>query len=478
MRISKSKYVSFCTCPKNFYLQVYKKELEEVDEGVADRYVQGHIVGEWATKLFDNVQNVMTYCDDGKPDYEVMAQKTSDIVSTTPAIAEATFTTDNLYCQVDILQNNGDGSYDIFEVKSSASVKEVHYIDVAFQKFVLESCGVKVRNCYVVHVNNKYERFGEIEPKQLFTITNVNEEIEKDYSQVADNLKKIESVLSLKNELNIEVGSQCKHPYICGFYKYCHQNCPSDIDLLIAKKKNCEKLSARHNFIASCNIKGVDYVDKQAIKAFLEPIKYPIYFFDFETYNLPIPQFNGIHPYQQIPFQYSIHVLTGNDDKVLEKHDYLANVTGDPRAELVKCLLQDIKDDGGTIISYNMTFEKTRIKELAQAFPKYEAELLALNERMIDLYDVFKNRLYYKKEMETSFSIKSVLPALFPNNKTLDYKSLIGVQHGSEASSTFLKLKTMSQSECETMRENLINYCSLDTYAMVKIYQHLCEITK
>ena len=132
--------------------------------------------------------------------------------------------------------------------------------------------------------------------------------------------------------------------------------------------------------------------------------------------------------------------------------------------------------ESGSIIAYNDSFEKSRIKELAHLVTNKKKELFALIDRFVDLADVFQKGYCYNKQMGGSFSIKSVLPALFPNDPELNYKNLDGVHKGDEASAAYLALSTMNEEEYHNTRKNLLAYCKLDTYAMVKIYQKLLEL--
>jgi len=211
--------------------------------------------------------------------------------------------------------------------------------------------------------------------------------------------------------------------------------------------------------------------DKPKIKQFLNEIKFPMYFLDFETYYTTIPLYDGIRPYQQIPFQYSLHIL--NSDNRLEHKEFLADENQNQWRTLAEQLVRDIPQDNGSVIVYNASFEMTRIKEMANTFPNLAEHLHNINARMVDLLAVFRSGYMYQKEIGGSFSIKSVLPALFPNNPDLDYKANEDVQGGGAATQAFLSLKNCNPDERKRIRENLLKYCGLDTMAMVAIYREL-----
>lgn len=216
------------------------------------------------------------------------------------------------------------------------------------------------------------------------------------------------------------------------------------------------------------------YVDKDGIRDFLDTLSYPIYFLDFETEQPAIPKYNGTKPYQQIPFQYSLHYIESEDGELKHK-EFLAESGSDPRRALAESLCKDIPMNV-CVTAYNKAFECCRIKELADAFPDLAEHFLNIRENIKDLLDPFQKGYYYNKAMGGSFSIKSVLPAIFPNDPTLDYHNLDGVHNGSEAMSIFPKIKDMPPEEQEKARKNLLEYCKLDTFAMVKVWEELVRV--
>jgi hypothetical protein len=199
-----------------------------------------------------------------------------------------------------------------------------------------------------------------------------------------------------------------------------------------------------------------------------------MYFLDFETMQLAIPEFIGTKPFAQIPFQYSLHYIE-NEGGELKHKEFLAESGTDPRRAIAESLCRDIPRDV-CVIAYNKSFECGRIRELADAFCDLSDHLLNIEGNIVDLIEPFRGGHYYNKNMGGSFSIKSVLPALFPSDPTLDYHNLEGVHNGGEAMTIFPKIKDMSPSEREEARRNLLEYCKLDTYAMVKVYEKLKEV--
>ena len=218
-------------------------------------------------------------------------------------------------------------------------------------------------------------------------------------------------------------------------------------------------------------------IDKQGIRKFLRTVKYPLYHLDFETVQYAIPFYQGTHPSQQVAFQYSLHIEPTQGGEC-EHREFLADACSDnPMRELAEQLCRDIPADKCVLV-YNEDFEKTRLKEMAEAFPDLAEHLLAIRNNIIDLLQPFRDGYYYVPAMEGSFSIKKVLPALFPNDPTLDYHNLPGTVHnGGEAMDIFPKMRDMGGQELEDARHSLLVYCQLDTWSMVVILRKLYQVS-
>ena len=496
--LSKSKYCQVWQCPKMAWLKKYKPEEEVKDPGVEARFVSGNEVGDLAMGLLGDYTEVTKKKEDGSLDLPAMIEATAtEMARGTSVICEASFSFNGLYCAVDILKKEGDG-WAIYEVKSSTrGDKDVYLADVAYQKYVLEHCGVKVVGAYTVVLNNQYVFDGTLDLSKLFKVTDVTELIAAESQKVENVLAAADRVLSCKDEPQIDLSLNCTEPYDCGFFPYCTRNLPKpnvfDLcvmhfktklryymqgkirfeDLINEPKIKSEKVLRQMEYALSD--KGV-YFDKKQIRAFLEKLTYPLYFLDFETIQQIVPQFVGTRPYQQIPFQYSLHYIETEGSPLLHK-EFLAESGPDPRRALAEQLCADIPENACSLV-YNDSFEKTRLEELAKAFPDLSAHLLNIRDHIADLFDLFKGGAYYTREMGASFSIKSVLPSMFPNDPALDYHALEGVHNGGEAMTVFPQIQFMTPEERETARKNLLKYCELDTLAMVKVWQELVRISQ
>lgn len=494
---SKSRYCRFCQCPKSVWLQKNKPEEEVLSDDVFTRMTTGNEVGDLAMGIFGDYVEVTAYKEDGRLDLEAMTGRTAEeMAKGTPVICEASFMYEGLYCAVDILRKT-DGGWAIYEVKSSThDDKKVYFKDIAYQRYVLERCGVNVTGTYLMVIDNSYILDGELDISRLFKITDVSSQISDDFSKVPENLKKAKEILSMADEPDIDLSVNCLDPYKCSFWDYCTRNLPRpsvfDIYNLWKSKKfqlyhmgvttfeDLERVAPFTNKIQKRQVEyGLHdrdtYVEKANIRKFLAELHYPLYFLDFESVQPAIPVYQHSKPYAQIPFQYSLHYIE-REGGSLEHREFLAESGTDPRRAIAESLCENIPENG-CILAYNKAFECTRIKELAGLFPDLSGHLMTIEKHIIDLVAPFREGAYYNRAMGGSFSIKSVLPAIFPDDPGLDYHNLEGVHNGTEAMNIFPQMEFMDEDERETARRNLLKYCELDTYALVKIWQELVRVS-
>lgn len=504
--LSKSKYTGLWQCPKIAWLRQYKPEAATIDEMVEARFVAGNMVGDLAMGLFGDFVEVTTYNGE-KLDLPKMIEKTViEMEKGTENICEASFSYNGLYCAVDILKKDGDG-WAIYEVKSSTKHmnddgsytddKEVYVADISYQKYVLEHCGVKVTGTYLVCLNGDYVFDGTLDLSQLFFISDVSDEVPAETLKIEPNLAIAEKVLTSDEEPDIDLGIYCKKPYDCSFWKYCSKNIPEQSVFKLYRLPSKKKFEYYHNgwityrdLIDNAPItnekqlrqiefaledKGT-YVNKTEIAVFMQSLSYPLYFLDFETMQPVIPEYVGTKPYAQIPFQYSLHYIEHEGGELKHK-EFLAESGTDPRRALAERLCEDIPMNV-CVTAYNKAFECTRIKELAETYPDLEDHLTNIRNNIVDLLVPFQSGWYYNKAMGGSFSIKSVLPAIFPDDPSLNYHNLEGVHNGGEAMTIFPKIQHMSPEDQKIARHNLLKYCELDTYAMVKVWQELVRVTQ
>lgn len=485
--ITKSLYCSLLFCDRCAWLSRNKPE-KYVEKKKEDVLQNGKEVGDLARNLFGEYDLI-----EFNKNVNVMIDETLESIERgTHVIAEASFKYENAFCSVDILKNDIDG-LEVYEVKSSTEVTDVYLDDVAFQVYILKNLGYKVKKASIVYLNNKYVRHGELDINELFAIEDVSSDIEPRVEEVQSNIDRILKNLNTKEEITCDLDIYCFKPYDCPFWEYCVKDLPKPNVFDVREMHNSTKLKlykeGKNSFEDLLNedinekyLQQIDfevnnkedYINKERINEFMDTLSYPLYFFDFETYQQAIPLFDGVSPYMQIPFQYSLHCIR-NENSELEHMEFLGIEGTDPRRMLAERLVKDI-DSNGSVIVYNMRFEKTVLKNLASLYPDLASDLMRIHDNIIDLMKPFKDRDYYTKGMKGSYSIKYVLPSLFPDDPSLNYHNLNLIHNGSEAMNAFNTLVDYSDEQRAIIRKNLLEYCKLDTYAMVKIWQKLNEI--
>ena len=486
MNLSKSRYCLGTRCLKDLWLSIYKPD-EAKDMGNDVVLESGNKVGELARSLFGDYV-LIEYIKDK----QIMINGTKKYLEDKPKIiCEASFNYDGNYCAVDILKNDKDG-VEIYEVKSSTEVRNINIEDVSYQTWVLQELGLKVKKSFLVHVNSKYVKNGELNLKEYFCIEDVTSLLD---NNVEEKVKELKNVINSDKEPNMDLSMNCKKSnkvsYDCPFFEYCTKHLPKpnvfDLGWRLSTKKKLgfyhkgiiEYSDLLNNDISSKVKTQIEHelykqspkIDKIFIDSFMNNLKYPLYFLDFESVQLAIPEIDGTKPYQQLCFQYSLHIMD-EKGKITHKEFLSENYNGDFVLELCEHLIKDIPLNS-CILVYNKSFEVPRLKEMSNMYKNLSKHLLDIADNIIDLADIFSTQSYYIKNMGGSYSIKKVLPALFPNDPSLDYHNLEQVHKGDEASNAFLSLKDLSKEEQEVLRHNMLKYCCLDTYAMVKIYEKL-----
>lgn len=491
MNLSKSRYTQGVTCGKKLWLSCFKPEASEetTNDGV---FENGNKVGELARGLFGDYELV-----EFNTDFKNMIDKTRRLLAIKPnIICEASFTYDGNFCSVDILKNDKDG-VEIYEVKSSSNRKDIYIDDITYQTWVLKKLGINVKKSFIVYVNGNYVKHGDININEYFIVEDVTNELDLD--SVEENVKKLKEILRKKDEPKIDLSMGCHKPYDCPFFKYCTKHLPSPnvfdvgwnlyfsnkLDMYYRNHVSYEDLINKETITNKKALEQIKtylnnselIVNKDNIKEFLKTITYPLYFLDFEAFQVPIPTIDGTKPFQQICFQYSLHYYLKEDGKLYHKEYLSEDYNGNPMYELCKRLCEDIPLNSCVLV-YKESFEKTRLREMADLFPEFREHLLNIRDNVIDLWKPFGNQDYYVKEMGGSSSIKVVLPSLFPNDPECDYHNLEQVHKGDEASAAYLLLPTLSKEDQDKLRYNMLKYCCRDTYATVKLYEKLREIVK
>ncbi len=473
-------------CLRSLYLAVHKPELKDPSTSY-NEYIMttGTKVGELARKFFEN--GILIEQDHADHEAAVKATENAIENSQVDHIFEAAFTFEEIKIRVDILKKNRNGSLQIIEVKSSTKVKEAHLYDVAVQKYVLAKLGFRIDESKLMFINSEYKFNGsEYDLSKLFKFEDLSDEIAKISPNIESSLDQMRATINKDIEPDIEIGSHCKDPNQCNFYSHCRKNFGTDhisklyrigdkrLNILRARNissiKNIPddiKLTETQVRIRDCLIDNAPFYSPE-VKIQLNDLQYPIYFMDFETSNPALPVFPDSSPWEHIPFQWSVHKLAR--DGTLTHLEYLPVTNKDPRKEFAESLIKAL-DEQGTVVVYFDAFEKGVISRLSQHLGGILGEkLLEINDRVFDLYKLIYNHVYHP-QFQGSFSIKKVLPALVPS---LSYEGM-NIADGATALIAYQKMRDESTSEVERSKiySDLIEYCKLDTLAMVEIFKFL-----
>ncbi len=495
MQISKSDYMLFLKHPAWLWLKKHdKNKLPPISEELQVIFDEGHLFEKYAEQLFPNSIK-LGFNESDYSGYLDLPKRTSETLNNgAKTIFQGRFEHDNITCIVDVLEKVGEGQFDLYEIKSSTSVKPEHIDDLAFQFLVLEGSGLKIRKTSVIYVNNEFVRQGEIDAKAISLITDVTEEVKEKIDETKANIQKALQVINSNTQPDLSpryaIGKFKEwmkvYEFINGtfekysIYNLCRLNAKmveelEDLNIkLISDIPQSIKLASKQQGQVEATRLNKQLIDKDRIKDFLSKVKYPVYFLDYETMSSVIPYFNGTKPYQQLPFQYSLYILE-NPGEELKHKEYLHKEKTLPCLPLLIKLKEDIGSKG-TIFVWNESFEKSRNTEMGELFPEYKKFMESINDRIIDLKTPFSSDWFIDKDFFGSASLKDVLPAVI---KDLSYKEL-AIQGGSGAQriwmETILEGKNIEKKD-ETMNA-LIEYCKLDTLAMVRLYDLLNKLAQ
>jgi predicted RecB family nuclease len=481
LELSKSKFVAGLQCLKRLYLEVHQPELAAVpDEQTTAGFEQGHEVGRVAQEMFPGGLLI----EAGSGGLREALKQTEEAVPDGhhPAIFEAVFTHDNVLAKVDILERLPKNRWRLIEVKSSTSLKDHYLYDVAIQRLMLENLGLKVVPC-LMHLNREYVYDGKrYDLEKLFVLRDLTAETSALEPEVKDLLQEEWKVLARENAPDVEPGKHCTDPSACEFYEVCNKSLPIDhvanLPGITAKKleqlaslgiksigeiPSSFPLTERQKRARECARTGKPWFGRD-LKEALTTLTYPLYFMDFETLGAALPRYAGMSPYDQLPFQWSVHVQSKRGAEP-EHYEFLAHDSLDPRPEFVKTL-SEVIGKKGSVLAYNSGFESRCLASLAEELPQYRDEIGHIRDRLWDLLPVIRAHVY-DSEFRGSYSLKWVLPALIPE---MTYDGMT-VAKGDEAGLAWEKMTRAAARSVERteLRNALLAYCRQDTLALVKL---------
>lgn len=484
--LSKSKFLAGKQCARLLWHAVNAKDqLPKLDAAQQAIFDQGTLVGTLAKQIYPDGVEV----GPGGIDLDDALRSTQQALQLRRPLFEAAFAANGGYCRVDILKPAPDGAWDIVEVKSTTAAKDIHVPDLAFQTWVLTMAGLKIRRCLLMHINGDFVRQGPVNPKQFFTLVDLTSQVSKLTQKIEVSMDDMAKVIRLPQSPEVQIGPHCDDPYTCPLHDQCWAFLPKQnvttlyrggkktFKLLADGVVNIKDIPATSRLTANQKIQqravitGEPHIDRAAITAFLSQLKYPISFMDFETYTTAIPLFDGVHPYEQVPFQFSLHVVRSAGAQP-EHYGFLAEGRDDLRPEFMR-RLQAVLPDTGSVLVYNAAFEKSRLEECCDLLPDYRSWYRNVERRIVDLLLPFRGFRYYHPNQLGSASMKKVLPALTGRG----YEEL-EIKDGGRASMEFLRVtfEDVPEAERQKVRRQLERYCGLDTEGMVWILERLQKI--
>lgn len=495
MQITKSDFIRYLECPAYFWFFKKKPEIldnQELSDFDKELIKNGQQVELWARKLF--CTGVLVEGRQG-----VAIKETQDLLRAgQKTIFQATFEAEDLYAMVDILEwDEANKSWIINEVKGTTEKdkkNDEHLHDAAFQYVLLKKAGYKVARVNLIELNKEFRKQGEINVRSLLQITDITDKVVELEGEIGLMIPDMKRILENDREpLPCECLYKSRNNH-CPAFKYLHPDIPEysvhDIVRIGSSKKRLEALieggyysieeipedfkltDLQRNHVNVTQTK-TPIIKSMKIKENLNELVYPLYFLDYETYPTAVPIYDGCTPYEQVPFQYSLHILRVPDGE-LDHHEFLHT---DPAIHPMKALaeaLMKVIGNEGSIIVWNKKFEGKCHEELALLLPQYADIFHSYNQRLFDLMDVFSENHYVHHDFRGGYSIKDVLPVLVPE---MSYKTL-NIRDGSMAMNGWkaMMFEMTEQQEKDQMKHDLLKYCELDTLAMVKIFEVLKKL--
>lgn len=485
-QLTKSLFVEGIRCPKALYLSVYKPEMEGAASTLDEKtFKAGKEVQEAARKKFPGGLLIESQNAD------IALQKTQEAINAGKlAIFEAAFLYDSVLVRVDILsRDTTESAWDFYEVKATTyhdcdkEQKTEYRNDIAIQVWVLQQLGITLRRISLMHLNREC-RYPDL--KDLFSLEDYSKEIINVLVEIESDITALKDILVQKTDPSVSIGNHCEKPHPCSYKGHCWEHIPQfsifNIPRNLKKWKQYEQgtisicslgtsdfKSETQQRALQCYKEKNPYFNPKIVGELLNEWKYPFSYLDFEAIDYAVPRFPGTRPYQHIPFQFSCHIQRSPDSE-LEHTEFLWINEDDPRSAFIQKLLDSVPAVGSVIV-YSASYESTRLKELAEDFPKYSEQLTNIRVRLVDLKVVIQKGVFYPEFMG-SFSIKKVAPALLGD--IVSYNHLT-ISDGVEAMLAFNRMVSISEfsSEKEALRVAMLEYCKQDTILMVKIHNRL-----
>ena len=484
--LSKSKLLAYEQCAKRLWLEVHKPKQKVISAQTQTVFDIGHRVGDLARQLYD-VADEGTLINPFSEGWPSAFRRTTTLLKGDQPVFEATFAAGGVLAMADVMLRGEQGGWDMLEVKSSTKVKDYHHLDVSVQMYVAHAAGVKLNKIALACIDSSWIYSGDGDYRGLLYETDLTAEARDRQTDIAQLVSAAQAVANTNKEPDIAIGPHCSEPFECSFYSYCTRNIskPEYPVSWLPRVTNAELrnfilennivdmvgvpdrlLNAQQLRVKQATLAGETYFNATAARKALPSDTLPAYFVDFETFNPAIPIWAGTRPYQQLPYQFSNHIVDA--DGGLTHREFLDLSGDDPRREFAMELIRTCGETG-PIYVYNIGFERGIVAQLATLFEDLADSLNRIIERLVDLLPIARDN-YYHPNQQGSWSIKKVLPTIAPE---LSYEDLQGVQDGMAAMQVFeeaINPQTTPERKVQ-IEQQLLKYCALDTYAMVAIWR-------
>jgi hypothetical protein len=487
--LSKSKIMAYRQCPKRLWLELHRPELRD-DSGSEAAFAIGNEVGEAARQVYDP-EGTGFFVDRDELGYgEALRLSDALLGSGKGPLFEAALHDEGVVAFADVMlptvTEYGEEGWRLLEVKSSTELKDYYRDDLAIQVFVAGRMGVPLTSTAIAHIDNTFVYQGDGDYRGLFHEVDLTDEAEFRGVEVLEWIQEAREVVGLAEEPAIPMGPQCSDPFTCPFAAYCDRDRPqaeyplsSLPNLREPRRVAIEALGITdlrevpellvtdlQNHVREVTISGENWFDAEGAAAALAGHGYPAWFLDFETVMLAVPRWKNTRPYQQLPFQFSLHRVEADGGL---HHEAFLDLSGeDPTRALAESLVAGAGGEGPVFV-YNAGFEGRVLRELGHRFPDLAGPLRAIADRLVDLHPIAKAH-FYAPSQHGSWSLKAVLPAACPE---LSYEALDGVADGGMAVEAYREAigAETTPERREEIERQLLAYCHLDTLAMVRLWE-------
>lgn len=487
--LSKSKIIAHRQCPKRLWLELHRPELRD-DSASETVFRIGNEVGEAAIRIYDP-EGTGTCIDREASGYAEALRQSAELLSRRRGpVFEAGLEEEGIVAFADVMlpavTQFDEAGWRMLEVKSATSVKDYHREDLAIQVHLADRLGLPLASAAIAHIDNTFVYQGDGDYGGLFREVELLEEEDFPRFEVEGWIAEARETAGLDEEPQIPTGPQCSTPFACPFAAYCNRDLAtaeyplgSLPHLSPARRTAIEALGITdlrevpdllltdtQNHVREVTVSGETWFDAAGAAAALSGHGFPAWFLDFETVMLAVPRWKNTRPYQQIPFQYSLHRVEA--DGTMHHEAFLDLSGADPTRSLAVALIEAVGSEGPVFV-YNAGFEGRVLRELGQRFPDLARALAAIADRLVDLLPIAKAH-FYDPSQHGSWSLKAVLPAACPD---LSYDALEGVADGEMAVEAYREAiapGTTPERRAE-IEAQLLAYCHLDTLAMVRLWE-------